>query len=180
MKLQVGEGVELELLNLNHAAALLQLRNSNYEHLVQWLSWVDGMQTVEHFEDYICRCRQRYNEKLEVPLAIVVNGELAGRIGLNYFDINNAAAIGYWLGKKFEGRGVITKACQAIIDYGFTERNLNRIEIKCAAGNVRSQAVPERLGFTKEGLLRQAELLKTGYVDLYIYSLLRQEWETKK
>ncbi len=177
MKLPASEGIELELLNKHHAAPLLQLRNSNYEHLVQWLSWVDNMQTVEDFENYTQRCRQRYDEKLEVPLAIVVNGEVAGRIGLNHFDINNAAAIGYWLGKGFEGKGIITKACQAIIGYGFTQRNLNRIEIKCATGNVRSQAVAERLGFTKEGLLRQAELLKTGYVDLYIYSLLKQEWK---
>lgn len=177
MKLRVSKEIELELLNTRHAAALLQLRNRNYEHLIQWLSWVDNMQTVTDFENYIQRCHQRYSEGQEVPLAILIKGEVAGRIGLNYFDINNAAAIGYWLGKDFEGKGVITKACKALIEYGFTQRNLNRIEIKCATENIRSQAVPKRLGFTKEGLLRQAELLKNGYVDLYIYSLLKQEWK---
>ncbi len=53
---------------------------------------------------------------------------------------------------------------------------LHRIEIKVATNNLRSQAIPEKLNFRKEGLLRQAELVNNKFLDLYIYSMLSFEW----
>ncbi|HSI90037.1 MAG TPA: GNAT family protein, partial [Adhaeribacter sp.] len=104
-------------------------------------------------------------------------GQLAGNIGLYHIDHQNKiAAIGYWLGAAFQGKGIITEACRKLIAYGFTELNLNRIEIKCGTGNLKSQAIPERLGFTKEAILRQAELVNGNFQDLYLYSLLKEEW----
>jgi ribosomal-protein-serine acetyltransferase len=63
-----------------------------------------------------------------------------------------------------------------MLDYGFKDLGLNRIEIKCAVENLKSARVPEKLNFTKEGILRQAELLNGKFVDLYLFSLLKNEW----
>ncbi|AHC16651.1 Ribosomal-protein-L7p-serine acetyltransferase [Salinispira pacifica] len=60
---------------------------------------------------------------------------------------------------------------------GFQEYNLARLEIKCATKNVASQKVAEKLGFTCEGILRQAERINESVHDLKLYSLLRSEWE---
>lgn len=176
MILRVDDSVEMHLLNKGHAPALLHLRNENYDYLAEWLPWVPHMQAVTDFENYIERSLQRFADKLEAPFTLMVNGEVAGRIGINYIDQNKMAAIGYWIGAPFQGKGVITKACKALVDYGFKYLGLNRLELKCGVENHKSKAIPERLGFTQEGILRQAELINGRYIDLYLYSLLKKEW----
>lgn len=177
MIIPVADNMDMQLLSSVHAAALLKLRNENYDYLSEWLPWVPFMQTEQHFLQYIQRSLQRYQDKLEAPFTLVIDGQVAGRVGINYMDQNNIAAIGYWIGAQFQGKGVITKACQKLIDYGFGKLGLNRLELKCGVENHKSKAVPERLGFTQEGILRQAELLNGKYIDLYLYSLLKEEWQ---
>ena len=85
-------------------------------------------------------------------------GTLAGIIGYQGVDwVNRSTALGYWVGASCQGKGLVTKACSALIDPAFREWRLNRVEIRCATGNDRSQAITERLGFTQEGTLRGAE-----------------------
>ncbi|MEO7049127.1 MAG: GNAT family protein, partial [Ferruginibacter sp.] len=104
---------------------------------------------------------------------------IQGRIGLHYWNRqNNTAAIGYWLTKDALGKGIIIRACKALIDYGFSEMGLNRIEIKAATTNLKSQAIPEKLGFKKEGILREAEIVNGRYLDLVLFSLLKNEYAT--
>lgn len=178
MTLSVNDEIRLELLNDSHAGALLQLRNDNVQHLRQWLTWVDQMQTVMHFQQFIADCHKRYEEGNELPLIIMVDGKAAGRIGLNFINpYYQSASIGYWLGKDFEGRGIITQACRQVIEYAFMEMNLNRLELRCGTGNLRSAAIAERLRFTKEGIIRQGEKVNGQFIDLNLYSLLQQEWK---
>jgi ribosomal-protein-serine acetyltransferase len=92
---------------------------------------------------------------------------------------NKCASIGYWLSKELEGKGIITRSCKAVIDEGFKRLKLNRIEIRAAVENYKSQAIPQRLGFKQEGIIRQAEFVNNQFVDLYVYSMLKEEWESK-
>jgi len=62
-----------------------------------------------------------------------------------------------------------------MIDYAFGEMEMNRVEIRCSAQNTRSAAIPERLGFTKEGLLRQAEVINGRPHDFLIFGLLAED-----
>ena len=101
-----------------------------------------------------------------------------GRIGLHHLNNQNKIGeIGYWLADGLQGRGIITKCCTAIINHGFTQLGLNRIEIKCGTGNSKSRAVAEKLQFKSEGILRQAELLNGKYIDLYLYAMLKEDWK---
>ncbi len=90
---------------------------------------------------------------------------------------HSLTAIGYWLANTFKGQSVMMQACGKLTDYCFTKLNLNRVEIKCATGNVKSQTIPDRLNFKKEGTLRQAELLNNKFVDLYLYATIKQDWK---
>jgi ribosomal-protein-serine acetyltransferase len=85
--------------------------------------------------------------------------------------------MGYWLAKSQMGRGYMTAAVKALIDEGFQQLALNRIQARVATGNYQSQAVCDRLGLKKEGVLRQAEWLYDHYVDLTMNSVLRTEWK---
>jgi len=90
--------------------------------------------------------------------------------------LNRKVEIGYWLGKSFRGRGVMTDACREVVRYSFRELELNRVEIRCAAGNRASRAIPSRLGFTHEATLKEAQLLYGTYHDLEIWSVLRKDF----
>jgi ribosomal-protein-serine acetyltransferase len=106
---------------------------------------------------------------------------VAGYIGLNRIDwANYRTEIGYWIGASFQGRGIMTRSCRAMLAYAFDELKLNRVEIYCAVDNLRSRAVPERLGFRKEGVMRQAERVHERYHDLVCYSMLAAEWRDLK
>jgi ribosomal-protein-serine acetyltransferase len=71
-------------------------------------------------------------------------------------------------------------AVSAVLDHAFGELHLNRVEIRVAPDNRRSRALPERLGFREEGVLRQAERHGEHYGDLTVYSMLAHEWEATK
>lgn len=179
--LHLDDALSLKIINDHHAEPLLALINTNRQHLRQWLPWVDNMQTVADCKAYISQCKKLHNEGSDFAYVIMMNETLVGRIGIHYIHQHNKfGAIGYWIGEEWQGKGIITKACMAILNFGFETLSLNRIEIKCATGNNKSRSIPERLLFTQEGILRQAEKLHDGFIDLYIYAMLKDEWQVKK
>lgn len=102
---------------------------------------------------------------------------LMGTCGYNTWARNSfTGSIGYDLRRDMWNRGVITEAVRAIVDFGFREMGLNRIEADMMTGNAASARVLEKLGFTEEGVLRQRGVWKGGFHDLRLFSLLRQEW----
>jgi ribosomal-protein-serine acetyltransferase len=110
-------------------------------------------------------------------VAIRVDHQIVGVCGYHHFDWPNRSCImGYWLAESYQGRGIMTRTCQALADFAFAALNVNRVAIACATENARSRAIPERLGFQREGITRDAEWLYTHYVDHAIYSLLQREW----
>lgn len=177
MILNVDNEITIELIKEDHAGALFELVQANKLRLAEWLPWVDKLPTVRHFESFCIDSARRYAEGSEMPMTILYDGKVAGRIGVYNIDMQNKiASIGYWLGDKFQGKGIVTKACRQTVDYAFYELGLNRIEIKCGAENLRSQAIPHRLQFVKEGILRQAEFINNRFIDLILYSKLKSEW----
>ena len=178
IKLRVDDILVLHLLDYQHAETLYQLVKANRLHLREWLPWVDHMRTVEDFRKYINNSKQRYAGHTEIGYVILANNDMVGRIGLYNIDVfNKSASIGYWLGKEWEGKGIITRSCNAVIEEGFKRLKLNRIEIRAALQNYKSQAIPQRLGFKQEGIIRQGEFVNNQFVDLYVYSMLSEEWD---
>lgn len=175
--LPVDDETELRLLERHHADTLFKLVDSNREHLRRWLAWVDGTRTAADSLKFIQLALHQFSQKEALHCGIWFRGQLAGLIGFNKIDWpDRSAEIGYWLGHSYQGQGLMTRACRALINHGFGELGLNRIEIQCAAGNRRSCAIPERLGFAREGLLRQAGWLNDRFVDHYVYGLVAAEW----
>jgi len=178
MILNVDEDIKLELTSEKHAAALYEAVNNNKEHLAAFLPWVGNFNSVKDFNEYISNCMQLNLQQQEISFVIIKNDILVGRIGLHYINLQNMnAAIGYWLTRDATGQGIIGRCCKTIINYGFRELGLHRIEIRAALKNLKSTSIPEKLGFKKEGILRQAELVNGGFHDLVIYSRLSEEWD---
>ena len=111
-------------------------------------------------------------------LGIWKDKSLAGVGGYNKVDwTNKRAELGYWIAEEYEGQGLITKACRSLTENAFKKWKLHKVEIHCAVANKRSRAVPTRLGFKKEGVVRQREWLYDHYVDHVIYGMLAKEWK---
>lgn len=177
MIIKIDDTLALQFLEEIHAKQLYDLIDSNRTHLRQWLPWVDSMVTVENVADYILHCKKQFDEGTDFGFCIMYENKMAGRTGIHRINRQNRIGeIGYWLADVLQGKGIVTKCCQALIHFGFTELGLNRIVIKCAVGNDKSRAVAEKLGFKQEGILRQAEWVNGKFLDLYQYSLLKQEW----
>lgn len=177
MGINIDKDLRLELTTIKYATDLYKAVDINREHLSQFLPWVPHMRSAEDTRDYIKNCERLYEQGEEVSFVIIADESIVGRIGLHHINIQNKnAAIGYWLTKNAEGRGIITKSCKEIIAYGFQKLDLHRIEIKVATDNIKSQAIPKKLRFTKEGILRQAELVNNKFLDLILYSVIKDEW----
>jgi ribosomal-protein-serine acetyltransferase len=177
MTISIDKDVCLELTSARHADALYDAVDNNREHLSEFLPWVSNMQSASDFLQYVQRCELLYRQREEVSFVIMAGEVAIGRIGLHYMNLQNKnASIGYWLTKDAEGKGIITKSCEKLIAYGFRELGLHRIEIKAAVDNVRSRAIPQKLHFKKEGVLREAELVGGRFLDIVVFSLLRSEW----
>ncbi len=175
---KVDEDISLRLLETRHADALFALVDANRQHLRQWLPWLDANVAVSNSLDFIQATRKQFADDTGFVAGIWYRGELAGVVGFNNIDWENRISyIGYWLGAKFQGKGIVTKACRALIAHAFTELNLDRVNIRCAPENNKSRSVPERLGMRQEGVAHQAEWLYDHYVDLITYRVLASEWQ---
>jgi ribosomal-protein-serine acetyltransferase len=177
----LGDDAELRLLEERHAPALFDLVDANRAHLRRWLPWVDSDRAVQDVQYWIRVCTQQFASNQGYECGIWWQGELVGTIANHRIDWRNrATSLGYWLGEQYQGRGLMTRACAAMVGHAFETLDLRRVEIRAAAENRRSRAIPERLGFTEEGVLRDAEWLYDHYVDLVVYGLLADEWKRRQ
>jgi ribosomal-protein-alanine N-acetyltransferase len=107
---------------------------------------------------------------------------IIGRCGLHNWNMEHKRAeIGYIMeDESFKGKGLMTEAVKAIIDYGFTNLNLNRIEALVGIGNVPSLRIMEKYNFKKEGVLRQHDYISDKFEDSVLFSKLHCEYIDEK
>ncbi len=174
----VRQDLELRLRTGEDAEAFFKVTDKNRAYLREWLPWVDATKTVDDTRKFILGATAKFESGEGHDFGIWYEGQWVGSIGFHYWDkANRKDTIGYWLAEDFQGKGIITDSVRALIKYGFEEMDLNRIEILCAIGNKKSQAIPERLGFKNEGVTRECEWLYDHFVDSVTYSILRSEWK---
>jgi ribosomal-protein-serine acetyltransferase len=172
----LGDDAELRLLEEVHVYDLYRLTDANRAHLREWLPWVDATRSPEDTRAFVRIATQQFASNQGYECGIWWHGQLVGTIGNHRIDWRNGAtSIGYWLGEAYQGRGLMTRACRALVDHAFGTLRLHRVEIRAATGNWRSRAIPQRLGFREEGILRDGEWLYDHYVDLVIYSRLSSD-----
>ena len=173
--LDLGDGTEIRKLDVGDAPEVFAVVEANRQRLRPWMPWVDG--TTGPYDTRAFIEGERRSEGLDA-LGIFVDGAYVGGIGLRADAMHGDSEIGYWIGEEHEGRGLVTTACRALIGYAFGELGLHRVTIRAAPDNARSRAIPERLGFTEEALLREAGRGGDGYQDLVVYGLLDREWSS--
>ncbi len=127
-----------------------------------------------HAENFIDLARKRWADSVEATWAIRQGDTLAGMIGIHRIAEGGTGEIGYWMAAESRGRGLLTEAARAVIDWGFSDAGpaLQRIEWRAVVGNIASARVARGLGFRYEGLLRGALANSFGRDDAWIAGLL--------
>ena len=174
---EIRPGVELRLLEERHAPAVYARIDRDRDYLREWLPFVDATTNEDDTLSFIRASLEQFSSNEGFAAGIWSNGELAGVIGTRKIDwLNRRVEVGYWIGREFQGQGIVTGACRVVVDHLLCELELNRVEIQCAAGNEKSAAIPRRLGFTLEGTRRGAGLVNGKYFDLQVFGMLKEDW----
>ncbi|HWC96929.1 MAG TPA: GNAT family protein [Candidatus Sulfopaludibacter sp.] len=173
----IGEAAEIRQFEPRHAEMVFGVVERNRQYLREWLPWVDQTKSSHEIREFILRAQSQYHSNQGPNAGIWVEGEFAGSIGCHKIDwINRSCSIGYWIDARYQGRGIVTTCCESLLDYLFHEMGLHRVVIQCGTGNAKSGAIPKRLGFTREGVSRDAEWVNDRWIDLVVWSMLENEW----
>ncbi len=137
-------------------------------------------QSLQDSEDFLRSVLDKYARQTLADWGVVhkADAKLIGSCGFNtWLPPHTRAEVGYALSKQYWGRGLMTEAVQAAIDFGFRTMQLNRIQAVCNVENIASARVMEKVGMTYEGTLREYTFSKGHYSNLKMYSILRKEWD---
>lgn len=175
---QIDEEVTLRRFTPSDAEQVYGVVRQNVDHLLEFMHWMTPEYSLEMSREFIERSARAVENRESLGFAITRNGNFIGSIGYASFDWKaRKTEIGYWIDRSEQGKGVISKAAKLLIEHAFGDLGLNRIEIRCAAENVRSAAIPKRFGFKLEAHLRQAEFRNGKLHDFLTFGLLRDEWK---
>ncbi len=101
-----------------------------------------------------------------------------GACGFNYYNASHEKIeLGFWLLPEDQGKGIMKEVLPAIIDYIFANWKVHRIEALVEHENTASCGLLEKIGFTKEGMMRECEIKDGKRVSLIMYSLLKHDWK---
>jgi ribosomal-protein-serine acetyltransferase len=178
--LTVNKLIRLEPIRYTHAFQIFEAIDQNRRFLSDWLPFVEQTRTQEDTEEFIRSVLAEPSDTRENVFVIWYQDHFAGLIGFKDTDrLNLKTEIGYWLIEKMTGKGIMKSAVETLIEFVFMTMGMNRIQIKCGVGNDKSAAIPKRLGFRFEGIERAGEKHKNHFIDLEVYSLLKEEWEKR-
>jgi ribosomal-protein-serine acetyltransferase len=173
----IRQDVYLQLLEERHAPQIFSLVDQERDFLRQWLPWVDATLTEDDSLSFIRSTLEQFVAQKALTAGIWSGYRCCGIVGTHRLDpLNRKVEIGYWLGREFQGQGIMTSACRALVTHLLGELDLNRVEIQCAKDNQKSAAVAERLGFVEEGSAREAQLLHGRFHDLRGFAMLKKDW----
>ncbi len=125
------------------------------------------------YDDYMM------NRSKQVRCAIIDDNDyilgLVSIVGIDY--INQCAEFHIMIGdKENQGKGIGLFATNEMLKHAFLNLNLNRIELTVLEDNIRAQALYERVGFVREGIKRKAKYKKGKFVNMYMYSILKEDY----
>ncbi len=152
----LGEGAELRQLTLQDVPALFELTIRNRERLRRWMSWVDHVHTEDDTREFVRESLRSFRWGRSLQTGIWLNGQLVGTIGLfRSASAEPEAEIGYWIDEQAEGKGLVTRGTRLLTQYAFEKWQVPVVRIRVEPENLRSRAIPERLGFRLRGEIEE-------------------------
>lgn len=168
------ERLALQRLDVHMAPTIFATVDSDRERLNRFLPWVEWMKSGADEMKYIEYSRKGWKagEVFDYAIFRARDHRYLGNCGayrMSWKD--HRVEFGYWLVGEAEGQGYVTEAVKAM-EKEFFGLGFNRIEIRCDPNNIRSAAIPKKLGYTLEGILRQNICINGHYRDTSVYAKL--------
>jgi ribosomal-protein-serine acetyltransferase len=177
----VAPGIEIRLFELKDAEPVFASLERNRAYLREWLPWVDFTASPDDLRRFIVRVHEQFSSSRGPQCGIWIDGAFSGSIGCHPIDWpNRNCSIGYWIEERHRGQGIVMHCCESFLDYLFDELGLHRVTIHCGVANTRSCAIPERLGFTREGIIRDGEWVNDRWLDLVAWGMLEHDWRARR
>lgn len=170
--LHITPYLQLHPARMLDAREMFSLIDKNRTYLRRWLPFIDVTTAVADSEAYLSSVEEQAERN---PVFVIrFYGKLVGLVGFKDTDYDNLRTeIGYWLAENFQHKGIMTSCVRTLVDFAFNDMGMHRIQIRVAEGNTASRRIPLRLGFQKEGVERDGEMLEPGrFVNLETFSLI--------
>jgi len=175
---QIDDQMVLRLAELRFSEPYVALVTANQAWLSRWEDWPQDLCHLPAAREMFTRMLTGFADGSRLPLLIVTENQLAGYISLRIDHGQRAASIGYWISQRFSGRGLVTRAVNAVTDHALNDLGLVRVEAPITAGNTASSAVVQRAGFHLDGTLRAGHLVAGAPRDLQMWSRLPADSQT--
>ena len=174
------DGIHLRPPHMGDYAAWAELRALSRDHLTPWEpQWTRDELSRDAFRRRVRHYQRELREDLGYAFFLFrdLDDRLLGGITLSNVrrGVTQAAAVGYWIGKPFAGRGLMTKAVSGVVRFAFEELKLHRLEAACMPSNTASIRVLEKNGFQREGLARRYLKINGVWQDHLLYATLADD-----
>ncbi len=162
------------------AADLYAAARESITEVSPWMKWCHPDYAIEESTTWIAQCAERWREGMEYNFVIVDSrdGSFLGGCGLNSLNlVDKVANLGYWVRTSRTRQGIATTATRLLARFGLEDLKLNRIEIIAATSNQASQRIAEKVGATREGILRNRLVVHEKVYDMVIFSFIPHDLE---
>lgn len=177
--MELSDGVvRLRPLRRSDAAAWERLRRENHDWLTRWeATSPDPRSRRPTFGQYVREQARAARRGTGYSFGVEVAGELVGHLTISSVTLGSlrGAAIGYWIGQRWAGRGLIPRAVALASDFCFLQLELHRVEVNIRPENAPSLRVVEKLGFRDEGVRERFLHIDGTWCDHRTFALTREE-----
>jgi ribosomal-protein-serine acetyltransferase len=201
LQLAVDDEITIRTLHPDDSHELFALLERNRARLRRWIHPSSLPETASAARKYAIECYFNSLDPLiaidtlyidevipyyppsdpSMEMGIWLRGVLAGVISLSVMENRSGAAeFGYWITEEAEGKGIVTRCVGALMDHAIEQMGIQRFIIGCAAGNRRSRAVPERLGYDLAHTIPNGEVIAEFVYDRVVYEMESNAWRQGK
>jgi [ribosomal protein S5]-alanine N-acetyltransferase len=173
-KIQIGS---FYIRRLKSADAAEITNHINDMAIAKWTANIPHPYSIKDGEEFVAKSIDKWNKGTAYQFGIIVNEECVGICSLEKVDnVHKNAELGYWLGKAFWNKGIMSKVAHAVVNFAFQNLKLHRLSVVHFKDNIPSQKIIKKLGFMYEGKERESIYRFGKWHDDYWYGLLRKEW----
>lgn len=174
------ERLVLRRFNRRGAESLTEAVRASLPDLMEWLPWAYPGYRRDDAAAFIRDSQGAWKQGKAFDYGITLIGRPERHIGnISIWQasrLGRVGEIGYWIRSDATSQGMATEATGRLLAIGFGVLRFHKVNLRIAVGNRSSERVAEKLGFTREGILREELMVRGRWIDHSLYSMLETEW----